>query len=80
MSRDEVLGAVARKALPKKPYSPSPCAGSERQRFRRLAHPIAGARQQAGWSLSSSTAAVSRGKTLVVDFFVCFSVAGCLLV
>jgi hypothetical protein len=52
-----------------KPYSPSPVTVSQRQRFRRLVHPVAGALERPGWSLSGSSATVSRGKTLVVDFF-----------
>jgi hypothetical protein len=68
------------KSASQKPYSPSPGAGSQRRRFWRPARPVAGARERPGWSLSGSSTAVSRGKTLVVDFLVRFSVAGGLLI
>jgi hypothetical protein len=57
------------KSASRKPYSPSPGAGSQRRRFWRPARPVTGARERQGWSLSGSSAAVSRGKTLVIDFF-----------
>jgi hypothetical protein len=73
------FGSSRTKSASQKPYSSSPDAGSQRQRFRRPARPVAGARKQSDRSLGDDGATVSKGKTLFVDS-VCFSVSGGLLI
>src|SRR5512143_4212234 len=55
-SRRERTGSSRAKRFPKTLLPPSPGAGRQRQRFRRPALPIAGARRRAGWSSLRATA------------------------
>jgi hypothetical protein len=61
-----------------KPYSSSPGAGSQRQGFRRPAHPVAGARKQSDWSSYGGSATAKRRKNPRSIRYVLAWLLGCL--
>src|SRR5512147_1082377 len=67
-SRRGRTGSSRAKRFPKTLLPPSPGAGRRRQRFRRPALPIAGARRRAGWSSLRVTAQYRVGGKPYIDF------------